>query len=179
MRRLHPSRLSGPVLLAGLATLTMAALSGAALASQESAAPDVSVSVQVEREVSRVDDSGQTVTFREPVETAHPGDVLVYTLRARNEGGAPAFRARVQDPIPQGTVLIPDSVSLQPDEVEASLDGGSTWHGFPVLVGRTLEDGRVEQVPAAAEAYTNLRWVLNGELEPGDQREVSFKVRIR
>jgi uncharacterized repeat protein (TIGR01451 family) len=141
--------------------------------------PQVTVNVAVAREVTKTGPDGQQVTYHEPVDTAFPGDVLVYTLRAENVGNGAALNTRLEDPIPQGTVLIPDSVRLDGATVLASLDDGSNWQPFPVRVERAREDGTREKVPAPPEAYTNLRWVLAGNLDPGERREVSFKVRIQ
>jgi len=141
--------------------------------------PQVAVNIAVEREVTKTDADGQQVQYREPVDTAFPGDVLVYTLRAENVGNGPAVNTRLEDPIPQGTVLIPNSVLLDGAEVLASLDDGSSWQPFPVRIDHAGDDGAREKVPAPAEAYTNLRWVLAGNLDPGEHREVSFKVRIQ
>ena len=47
------------------------------------------------------------------------------------------------------------------------------------LAPRKNPKGVDEKVEAPAEIYTTLRWVLNGPLQPGDGKDVSFKVRIR
>jgi uncharacterized repeat protein (TIGR01451 family) len=138
-------------------------------------APKVTVSVDVEREVQR---GGDTAAEREPVDIARPGDVLVYTVRASNVGNAAAIGARVEDPIPSGTVLIPESVSTVTASPSASLDGGKTWTTFPAMVRETAEDGTERTVPAPAEQYTHLRWALDGALPPGESRDLSFKVRV-
>jgi len=178
MRKNEPSRPWKLGLALGLALLLSPAL-GPPGASAQTPAPSVSVSVNVAREVTRAEPSGRLVTSREPVEVAGPGDVLVYTLRAENVGGSPAFRPRLTDEIPAGTVLVPDSVVAEGASIAASLDGGATWQEFPVLVERQGEDGAPEWVPAPPETYTHLQWSLAGQLEPGERREVSFKVRIR
>ena len=138
-------------------------------------APKVTVSVDVEREIRRGDDD---VVEREPVDVARPGDVLVYTVRASNVGNAAAIGARVEDPIPTGTVLIPESVSTGAASPSASLDGGKTWTTFPAMVRETAEDGTERTVPAPAARYTHLRWALDGALPPGESRDLSFKVRV-
>jgi uncharacterized repeat protein (TIGR01451 family) len=142
--------------------------------------PDVKVTVEVLQEIIREDADGNLVTDQQPVGLASPGDILVYTVRAENLGDGPAFDPRLQDPVPEGTVLLPESVTLKDVTTTASLDGGETWEPFPVriLVGED-DNGqpRYEQVPA--EAYTNLRWNLTGPLGPGEAKEVSFKVRVR
>lgn len=142
-------------------------------------APQVEVRVQVEREVVRDVADGPAVTVREQVIGAGPGDVLVYTLAAVNVGETPALDARLFDPIPAGTVLLTDSVLPSGYAVEASLDGGTRWETFPAMVVERDADGVERRVAAPAESYTHLRWVLDGRLDPGQSREVSFKVRIR
>lgn len=178
MRRHEPSRPWKLGLMLGLALLLWPAL-GPPAAHAQDPAPSVSVSIDVAREVAEPDPSGRLIKRQEPVEVAGPGDVLVYTLHAQNVGNSPAFRARLRDEIPAGTVLVTDSVTPDGALVTASLDGGFTWQEFPVFVERTLENGNSEQVPAAPETYTHLQWTLVGQLDPGERREVSFKVRIQ
>ena len=178
MRRNEPFRPWKPGLMLGLALLLFPAL-GPPGAGAQDPTPAVSVDIDVAREVTEADPSGRLVTRREPVEVAGPGDVLVYTLRAENVGDSPAYRPRLRDEIPAGTVLVPDSVRAEGVSITASLDGGSTWQEFPVLVERLREDGSSERVPAPPETYTHLQWSLAGQLAPGERREVSFKVRIQ
>jgi uncharacterized repeat protein (TIGR01451 family) len=143
------------------------------------ATPDVRVDVRVAREVVVEGPDGSRTVERRPVDVARPGEVLVYSVRARNVGNGPALGARLDDPVPPGTVLLPDSVETAGADLHASLDGGDSWAPFPVLVERTAEDGTVRRVPAPPEAYTHLRWVLVEPLGPGQEKNVSFKVRIR
>lgn len=161
--------------------LTLGLLSAAALAvpaAANDATPRVAIEVRVEQEQVRRDDRGREIVERNPVTTAQPGDLLVYTLRAANTGEGPALNPRIEDPIPRGTVLVPDAFEDSGRPSEASLDGGRTWQPFPAVV--TVDDGQGKPrlVPASPETYTHLRWVLAGPLMPGDTREVSFKVRV-
>jgi uncharacterized repeat protein (TIGR01451 family) len=143
------------------------------------AAPKVEVDVSVQKEIVVQSPDGGRAVERRPVDVARPGDVLVYTLRARNAGDGPALGTTLDDPLPEGTVLLPDSVESGGSAVHASLDGGKSWGPYPVLVERAGADGRVERVPAPADSYTHLRWVLAEPLGPGEDTNVSFKVRIR
>jgi uncharacterized repeat protein (TIGR01451 family) len=142
------------------------------------AGPNVSITVEVERESVRTDDNGLPVVERTPVQIARPGEVLVYTVRAQNHGDTAAMRPRIQDPIPDGTVLLLEGFDFGRHPNGASVDGGRTWQSFPAQVVETTADGAERSVPAPAEAYTHLRWVLDGELGPGEARDVSFKVRV-
>jgi uncharacterized repeat protein (TIGR01451 family) len=143
------------------------------------APPRLEVTVGVLREVVRTDAHGKAQTALEPVADTQPGDVLVYRVRAKNVGPSPALEARIDDPIPAGTVLLTDSLPGSANTVHASLDGGKTWQAFPATIAQKRADGVVERVPAPAEAYTHLRWVLPGTLHPGDSAEVGFKVRVQ
>lgn len=164
--------------VARLALVLVPVLCVAGVAAAQAPAPDLEVSVAVEREVTRTGPDGREVIHREQVDLARPGDVLVYTVRAENRGAGPAFAARIEDPIPAGTVLIVDSVQTGVGVPSASLDGGETWKPFPVTVTRRGEDGREEKVPAPAGSYTHLRWHLTEPVRPGETRDVEFKVQV-
>jgi uncharacterized repeat protein (TIGR01451 family) len=126
-----------------------------------------------------VDASGKRSVSLAAAKDAASGDVLVYTLRAANSGTGPAINARIEDPIPEGTVLILDSLKKIAYGIEASLDHGKSWQAFPASVTRVGANGLNETVPAPPESYTTLRFVLDGPLAPGDGRDVTFKVQIR
>lgn len=157
----------------------VAILAAATVALATAGSPRLEVQVRVEREVVKDDPSGRRVVHREPVGVATPGDTLVYTLEARNAGDAIAVGANLDDPIPEGTTLVVDSIDRAGASISASLDGAKTWVAFPATLERRAEDGSVQRVPAPAEAYTHLRWSLPGAIAPGESRNVSFKVRIR
>lgn len=149
------------------------------LAPADGGGPRVDVQIDVAKQVVSVDGDGRPVERQVPVGVVRPGDVLVYRLRATNRGEAPALRPRIEDPIPPGTVLLPESVEPAIGSPTASLDGGATWNEFPVIVETLDGEGRPIRMPAAAEAYTHLRWVLDGDLMPGESRDFTFKVRIQ
>ena len=148
-------------------------------AAASASTPSVEVAIQAHKEVVTVDAAGKKAVKLVPATEAGSGDTIVYTLRAQNAGTGPAIDPRIEDPIPAGTVLVVDSVEKNGYRVEASLDGGKTWQGFPASVSRVTATGHTETVPAPAESYTTLRWVLSGPLQPGAGKDVTFKVRIR
>lgn len=166
----HPRR---PTAVVSLALLTCCVWTTGAAQT-----PEVAVSVTVEREVVRLDENGRAVTEREPVDVARPGDVLVYTLRAVNQGVAPALGTRIVDPVPSGTVLLLDEVPAAGAPDRASLDGGRSWQDFPARVQQLDASGRPRVIAAPAESYTHLRWDLLAPLAPGETRDVTFKVRV-
>jgi uncharacterized repeat protein (TIGR01451 family) len=158
----------------GLA-LAVALAAGAAWAE----GPKVEISVQAQKEVVRVDANGKKSVTLAAAKDAASGDVLVYTLHAANHGTGPAVNPRIEDPIPEGTVLMLDSLAKSGYGIEASLDHGKSWQAFPASMTRTSAAGAKETIPAPPEFYTTLRFVLDGPLAPGDGRDVTFKVQIR
>lgn len=163
---------------AGIAAVIVAVVTTAA-AGANASVPKIDVTVEAQKEVVHIDAAGKKAVEMKAATEAAAGDVIVYTLRASNTGSGPAMNPRIEDPIPAGTVLVLDSVASVGSEIEASLDGGKTWQPFPATVQHKTDSGAVETVHAPAELYTTLRWILSGPLQPGDGKNVTFKVRIR
>jgi uncharacterized repeat protein (TIGR01451 family) len=155
---------------------------GPALAQETSggSTSTMQVEVSVLQEVIRTDESGQAIVERKPVSVATPGTILAYTLHATNRSGSDVYDARIEDPIPNGTTLLPGSVDVNGLTITASIDGGESWKSFPVLVAAG-EDAAGQPVyqQAPGDSYTHLRWLLDGPLPPGATKEVSFKVQVR
>lgn len=160
-----------------LAAGALLALAASAAPAQE--LPKLRIDLQVERELLETTPAGEPVLRREPAEDVTAGDVLVYTLNIQNEGRGPAHRARVVDPVPAGTVLIPDSVAGNGAEVTYSIDGGESFAAYPITRKVTAPDGRQQEVPVPVEEYTHVRWTLTETLDPGQVRTANFKVRVQ
>ena len=140
--------------------------------------PALRVGMQVEREVARPAPSGKVEVRTEPVERASRGDVLLYTLQIVNDGPGPALDARVDDPIPSGTVLVPDSAGGEGARITFSVDGGKTFVTYPAVRPVAGPDGVVRDQPVAPQEYTHVRWTLTDPLDPGQARTAFFKVRV-
>ena len=164
----------------GLTLLTVAlalALGTSLAAAQE--APRLRIDMQVEKEVEVVGAGGEVEIQRQPVVSTTRGDILVYTLAIVNEGGDPARNARVVDPVPVGTVLIPESVIGPGAHVSYSADGGHSFGEFPITRSVIGPDGlRIDQA-VPVEEYTHVRWTLTEPLAPGQVRIANFKVRVK
>jgi len=159
----------------GLLAGAIALMTGAVWATD----PKVEITVKAQKEVVKIDAGGKKSVTLAAAKDAASGDVLVYTLRAANHGTAAAVNPRIEDPIPEGTVLLLDSVKEDGYGIEASLDHGKSWQSFPASMKRVSATGAMETVPAPPESYTTLRFVLDGPLAPGAGRDVTFKVQIR
>lgn len=141
--------------------------------------PQIVLSVDVKEEISAPDAQGNPKVVRRDVERADPGDVLVYTLTYTNSGKEPAVNARVDDPIPSGTLLLPASVLGEKARVTFSADGGKTYTTYPATKLVNGPDGKPVQLPVPAESYTHIRWTAQDPIAPGESRSASFKVIVR
>ena len=150
---------------------------GAALA--RDGRPDVKVNVVAMKEVVQRDASGkETVSFAQAADSG-PGDTLVYQIVYSNQGTAPAHQAQVVDPIPSGTLLMPNSWDARDAEFAVSIDGGRTFETYPVRRPARLADGTTAMKDVELSAYTHVRWTSTEPLAPGANRSAAFKVKVR
>ena len=143
------------------------------------AGPQVVVQVTPLKEVITRDAQGKERVEYQPVSATGPGDTLVYRIAYTNKGDAPALNARIVDPIPAGTELIPRSWKASGTDMTVSVDGGASFVPFPVLQTVKHPDGTTGEQEVAASQYTHLRWTSNQPLAPGETREAFFKVVVR
>lgn len=138
-----------------------------------------------------------------------PGQVLTYTITARNTGNAPAHNVVVMDPIPRGAEYLPGSAGTSLARTEFSIDGGHSWSDLPLEAssdnGRTWHGAPAAEYKALAGAsrgrllagsavslaegdliratppdrYTDVRWIISEPLFPGSRVAVSVKVTVR
>jgi len=148
---------------------------GAAPAQQ---APRLELKTTAQKEV-KVKRQGKWVTETVPADKTGPGDVLVYTIAYLNTGRTPAHEARIENPVPRGAVLIPESPAGVDADVTCSIDHGRTWYKPPVMVQVKNAAGKEVVQPAPAERYTHIRWVIKKPVLPGQSGRVSFKATVR
>ena len=134
----------------------------------------IELDAKVEREIEVVDESGQKTIKREKAATVMPGEVVVYTITARNVGQEPATKVVITDPIPEHMDYT-GSVKGERTRITFSVDGGKT---YDVATALMVPDGKGEK-PAKPEDYTHIRWQLNDALEPGSAHSVEFRARLQ
>src|SRR5262245_6837417 len=162
----------------GLA-LGLAGLLGAGPAISQMGKPEVVVDISAAKEVVTRDASGKEQVELRDATNMGPGDVLVYRIDYSNKGSAPAHDARVADPIPTGTRLMPNSWQADGADFSVSVDGGKTWEGYPVKRAVTLADGTQIVKEVDLTSYTHVRWTTKDPLPPGATRSALFKVTVR
>ena len=153
------------------------AFTGGSAAAQEAQAPEaLVVSATI---LSWGDASPQPldVPDRDP-NTVAPGDVVEYRLVFTNITGQPVNNIQFTDPLPEGMHYLPGTAGADRDDVdvEFSLDGGASYSAQPMV--EVVVDGRTEQRPASPEQYTDIRWNVQGVVQPNARVSAAFQVRF-
>ena len=127
-----------------------------------------------EIEITVVDKEGKAQIQRTPVDTAVPGDEIIYTTTFENIINKPAGNIVITNPIPNATTY--RSASGANTEITFSIDGGNKYAAPDKLIVTTSE-GNTR--PAMPSDYTHLRWAYKGELGAGKTSQVSFRTVIK
>jgi len=143
------------------------------------AAPQISLSVTAEKEVTVADAQGVERIERQPADDAAPGDTLIYTLRYTNSGDETARNVRLDNPVAEGNAYIGDSAWGDNADIQFSIDGGQTFKK-PAALTWAGSDGKggKESRKATPEQYNAIRWVI-GEIPAGSSGEAGFRARVK
>jgi len=150
----------------------------AAIAQESDDPPAGSLEVRtvVQKMHEQIDEYGERKTELVPVDTAVPGDEVVYTVTFSNTGEEPAENVLITNPIPPQMRYVSGTAFGPGTEIEYSADGGQTW-GRPDLL-RVSTDSGAER-PAEADDYTHIRWALNAPLRSGEHSFARFRAVVR
>lgn len=131
----------------------------------------VAATQHVEKEIVVTDANGAPRVQRIDASAVSPGEEVIYSLRFRNEGAAPAEALVLVMPVPGEISYVEGSVSGQGAKVAFSADGGQTYVGRGRLT--VVEDGR--ERPAQSDEITHIKWTLEEALPANDNGEVSYR----
>jgi uncharacterized repeat protein (TIGR01451 family) len=111
-----------------------------------------------------------------PADEAQPKDVLEYRVTYTNTGEMTLRNITVIDPVPTGTAYI-DRTATRPNEgaVEFSIDGGKSFHSWPIRIKKKNAAGEEVEVDATPDMVTHIRWVIASDFEP--ETEITFSYR--
>ena len=136
------------------------------------AANNVSLSsdVYVERKVAKP--NGTTAVVLEQPTTVIPGDNLVFVVKYKNVGSAPASDFSVTNPLPKAVAFMGTA-----DGTEiVSIDGGKTWGPLSALT-RKRDNGDVR--PALMTDVTHVKWKFNRALSAGSEGKLIFRGTVK
>jgi uncharacterized repeat protein (TIGR01451 family) len=99
-----------------------------------------------------------------------PGDVIMYTVVAKNNSRCPLKNLILKQPIPKGTQYVKDSAqAIEGAELLFSIDGGKTFSAKP-MIGKKV-------VPATDFNY--LRWRFIGKMLANTQVKTTYKLQVK
>ncbi|WP_339825685.1 hypothetical protein [uncultured Parasphingorhabdus sp.] len=136
------------------------------------AANNVSLSsdVFIERKVAKP--NGTTALVLEQPKTVIPGDNLVFVVKYKNVGSAPASDFSVTNPLPKAVAFNGTS-----DGTEiVSVDGGKTWGPLSALT-YARDNGDIR--PALMTDVTHVKWKFNRALSAGSEGKLIFRGTVK
>jgi uncharacterized repeat protein (TIGR01451 family) len=99
-----------------------------------------------------------------------PGDIILYTVTAKNNSRCPLRNLVLKQPIPKGTKYVKDSATaINGAELLFSIDGGKTFSAKPTI-GKQV-------VPATD--YNYLRWKFSGKMAADAQVKTAYKLQVK
>jgi uncharacterized repeat protein (TIGR01451 family) len=99
-----------------------------------------------------------------------PGDVIMYTVVAKNNSRCSLRNLVLKQPIPKGTQYVKDSAqAIEGAELLFSIDGGKTFSAKPMM-GKQV-------VPATD--YNYLRWKFSGKMPANAQVKTTYKLQVK
>ena len=115
-----------------------------------------------------------------PADEARPQDVLEYRVTYANMGETTVRNVTVVDPVPAGTEYIARTAT-RPNEgaVEFSIDGGKTYHSWPIRIKQRTAEGNEVEVEATPDMVTHIRWILASDFEPETEITFSYRATVK
>jgi uncharacterized repeat protein (TIGR01451 family) len=166
----------------GTPAITQAFNASSAIAQNILQQPKVNLNLRAEQEVVQKTAEGKVTKTWAATDSqvkVKSGDRLKFIVTGKNEGNRSAQGFAVTQPIPNGTTFVLNTAqSSQTAQVTYSLDQGKTFTATP-MVKVTQPNGRIAEKPAAAEAYTHVRWDFGAALAPMASTNASYQVAVR
>jgi uncharacterized repeat protein (TIGR01451 family) len=134
------------------------------------AAKRVVLTYKAEKKVMETVDNKQKITYQATGKSVKPGDILRYTVTAKNSD-RPVKNLTLTQPIPKGTKYIKNSATpIAGAELLFSIDGGKTYNAKPML----------DKKEAPAADYTNVRWKFASKSTPANaQINAACEVEVK
>lgn len=130
----------------------------------------LSSNVFVERKVEMP--NGKTAFVLEQPNTVTPGDNLVFVVKYKNVGRAPAIDFSVTNPLPKAVAF---NGTSDGSEI-VSIDGGKTWGELATLKYRSAKgDFR----PALMTDVTHIKWKFNRSLSVGSEGKLIYRGTVK
>jgi len=112
-------------------------------------------------------------------DSAAPGETIEYMLTYKNTGANHLSALAVNGPIPPNTNFVKGSNSTDvPHKFNVSIDHGKTWDEEPVKRKQKNKAGKEVWVIIPPSEYTNVQWVANNPIGPGEIQTYRYRIII-
>jgi hypothetical protein len=123
----------------------------------------------IKLEISQAKKVGTKLVPINKSSSVKPGDVIVYSIVAKNVTDRQIQELKINQKIQAGTIYKGGSATpINGAELTFSVDGGESYSARPLL----------NKKPAVASAYTNVRWLFS-TVAPNSKYVVSYAVIVR
>lgn len=140
------------------------------------AAGEINLQLLAQKQVIEVDKNGIAQAKLVDLETAIPGDTIVYTTNYSNISNEIADAgAVITNNISPNLLYLANSARCDDCVIEFSVDGKQ----FALPEQLTVLDEAGQPRLATPKDYTRVRWILNNPIAPAASGRVSYKAKIR
>jgi uncharacterized repeat protein (TIGR01451 family) len=138
---------------------------------------DGPLSIQMKTYLVAEKDGQEVITA---TEQASPGDIIEYRLIYTNEAEQPLTDLQITGPIPDNTAYLKGSAATDVDaDFAVSIDDGSSFESEPVKRTQTGTNGQLQNVIVPPSDYTQLRWMPENGIQPGQEQEYRYRVKVQ
>lgn len=132
---------------------------------------DVAVKITAQKKVVEYVD-GKPVTKLVDAKNVIPGDTIVYTIKATNNGNSQVGNIVLVDPLPEGVVYLPGTATGR-EQLSLSTDNGATY-----TPAEEFGDGTTPRKASVETSPTHLRWIVD-LLPAGESVAFEFQARVK
>ncbi len=124
--------------------------------------------------------NGKTVENFAKADSVKPGDTVEYRVKASNPTATGLPNFVIDLPIPSSTVYLENSATNAASVaiLLASYDRKKSF-ATPPLKRKIIKDGKTVEETVKPNEYTDLRWIVRGQLKAGQTLEFKARVKVK
>lgn len=144
----------------------------------------IQLKLSAEKQLIEQDKQGNKKTTWQPLKgnvLVKPGDVMRYSVVGENSGDRPVKNLVLTQPIPRQMIYVLKSANVSQNaqaDITYSIDNGKSYVAKPTIPVK-LANGKIENQPAPATAYTHIRWKFISAIAPKSQAVGNYLVKVR
>jgi uncharacterized repeat protein (TIGR01451 family) len=124
--------------------------------------------------------AGKTVESFAKADSVKPGDTVEYRVKASNPTATGLPNFVIDLPIPSSTTYLENTATNAASVaiLLASYDRKKSF-ATPPLKRKIIKDGKTVEETVKPNEYTDLRWIVRGQLKAGQTLEFKARVKVK